>query len=75
MRALHEPKVHLVIGGLTDTLRWNQEAAFTRPYFTDRDHHVLAAPPGESAWLVAVERAIEQHKHQIARPLAEADRR
>jgi len=75
MRDLHDRKIHLVIGGFTDVLPWKQEVAFTRPYFTDRDRHVLAAPPGENAWLVAVERAIERHKGEITMPNGETARR
>jgi len=75
MRDLHERRIHLVVGGLTDALPWKQEVAFTRPYFTDRERHVFAAPPGENAWLVAVERAIERHKREIAIPSGETAQR
>ena len=61
MLALRDRQLDLVIGGLTSHLPWKQEVAFTRPYYRDHEQHVLAAPPGENAWLVVVERYLRQH--------------
>jgi polar amino acid transport system substrate-binding protein len=69
LRDLHQRQLHVVIGGLTDALPWKQEVAFTRPYFTDHDRHVLAAAPGENAWLVALERSIERQRVGIGQRL------
>jgi polar amino acid transport system substrate-binding protein len=73
-RELHERQLHLVIGGLTDTLPWKQEVAFTRPYYTDHERHVLAAPPGENAWLVAIERGLERQRGAVAQRMQVAQR-
>lgn len=60
--ALSEGKLDLVIGGLTGTSPWSSHAAITRPYVTvpgadgSEEMHVMAAPMGENAFLVALER-------------------
>ena len=65
--ALRRRQVDLVIAGFHDKLPWAKEIAFTRPYFTGTDGkaHVLAAPPGENAWLLHVEREIERRKPEL----------
>jgi len=35
LEALHRRELDLVIGGLTSTLPWQKEVAFTKPYYTD----------------------------------------
>jgi polar amino acid transport system substrate-binding protein len=63
LKALHERELDLVIGGLTDDSPWQTEVALTRPYASkDKDHFVIAASPGENAWLVHVERALEHQR-------------
>jgi len=77
MDLLLKREIQLAIGGFEATLPWAKEIAFTRPYLKTPDGvgHVIAAPPGENAWLVAVERAIERHKREIAIPSGETAQR
>jgi ABC-type amino acid transport substrate-binding protein len=78
--ALRERELDLVIGGLTASEPWRQEVAFTHPYYVDTvgvalvpgtvtrtvvRQHVLAAPPGENAWLVHVERFLRARMSQV----------
>lgn len=55
-------RLDLVIGGLTDTTPWNEKAAITTPFdrvSTDQGKtvgHVMAAPMGENAFLLELER-------------------
>jgi len=138
LEALHRRELDLVVGGLTSTLPWQKEVAFTKPYYTDtiavgapagngvpgtlkgatvavergdaiaaelrtrgatplpiddithatgladaptwqlasmgradtgvvlqRHPHVMAAPQGENAWLVQVERLLHDRKSAI----------
>ena len=61
MEALKQGDLDLVIGGLTDSTPWTDKAALTRPYaestspWGETQKHVLAAPMGENAFLVALE--------------------
>lgn len=61
MEALEAGDLDLVIGGLSDATPWSTHAAITRPYLTTTDasgastNHVMAAPLGENAFLVALE--------------------
>lgn len=50
---LEKGELDLVVGGLTKTSPWKTHAALTRPYAKD---HVMAAPLGENAFLVRLER-------------------
>ena len=62
---LEERKLDLVIGGLTDDSPWKTKVALTKPFYEDpstKKKHVMAAPPGENAWLVFVERQLHQHQ-------------
>jgi polar amino acid transport system substrate-binding protein len=74
IRALHRRELHLGIGGFDAKVPWAQEVALTRPYLESPDGkaHVLAAPPGENAWLVLLDRTIEARKAEIPSLLAEA---
>jgi polar amino acid transport system substrate-binding protein len=66
---LEERKLDLVLAGLTADLPWKAKVAFTKPFYDDprtKKKHVMAAPPGENAWLVFVERQL--HKKQAAIP-------
>ena len=76
VRALHDRHLDLLIGGFDRTVAWNAEVALTRPYLTTSDGkaHVLAAPPGENAWLVHVERELHTSKDAVRSALASAAR-
>jgi polar amino acid transport system substrate-binding protein len=65
--ALRRRELDLVVGGFHTKLPWAKDIAFTRPYFKGDDGkaHVLAAPPGENAWLLHVDREIERHKPEL----------
>src|SRR4051812_24082691 len=56
IQSLRKRELQLVIGGFDRSLPWAQEVAFTRPYLNTPDGlaHVIAAPPGENAWLMLV---------------------
>ena len=60
--ALEHGELHLVIGGLTADTPWVEKVAITKPYAETRDSRgerqklVMAAPPGENAYLLALER-------------------
>lgn len=59
MKALAAFELHLVAAGLTTESPWKAEVGFTRPWRIDGDRrHVLAVPPGENAFLTALERVI-----------------
>lgn len=85
--ALHRRELDLVIGGLTAEEPWGKEVAFTHPYLVDTvgvdltpgtvtrtivREHVLAAPPGENAWLVHVERFLRTRQAQVPNDLRRA---
>ena len=73
IRSLHDRKVQLVIGGFDSTVPWAKEVAFTRPYLksVDGKTHVLAAPPGENAWLMLLDKQIEAFKPPVPSTAAE----
>lgn len=57
LAALRRFELDLVVGGLVADSPWADEVGFTRDYHQDPDgEHVWAVPPGESAWLMQVER-------------------
>jgi polar amino acid transport system substrate-binding protein len=65
---LHDRKLDLVLGGLTDDLPWKTQVAFSRPFHEDSrtgKKHVLAAPPGENAWLLYLERQLRQRRDTV----------
>lgn len=72
MQALRRRELDLVIAGLDATVPWANEVALTRPYYDDSKAHVLAAPPGENAWLVAIERVLEANRSRVGPLLARA---
>lgn len=59
---LEDGRLDVVAGGLTARSPWASKAALTRPYVTvpgsrgEEENHVMAAPMGENAFLVALER-------------------
>ena len=74
---LHDRKVDLVIGGLTDDLPWKTEVAFTRPFFEDtaaEKRHVMATPPGENAWLLHLDRELHRRRSRVPALLQTAAR-
>lgn len=56
---LEHHELHLVAGGLTKSTPWTKKVAVTRPY---RDERVLAAPPGENAFLQELERYLAEQR-------------
>ena len=60
--ALEHGELHLVIGGLTAETPWVEQVAITKPYAETRDAQgerqelVMAAPPGENAYLLTLEK-------------------
>ena len=73
IHALHERKLQLVIGGFNPQVTWAREVALTRPYYEGADGtpHVLAAPPGENAWLMRVDQELEAGAPAVPGLLAE----
>ena len=70
---VHERKLDLVIGGLTADGTWITQAAPTRPFHSDtvrKKDHVWAAPPGENAWLVTIERFLRGKRDAVPGLLA-----
>lgn len=66
---LEHHRLDAVACGLERTTPWNRRVALTQPYRvervpdpagggTTRVEHVLAVPPGENGWLVALERSL-----------------
>jgi hypothetical protein len=70
IRALENREIQLVIGGFEPGLTWAERVAITRPYLETPDGkaHVLAAPPGENAWLMALDRQLEARRAAPALP-------
>jgi polar amino acid transport system substrate-binding protein len=60
--ALERGELQLVIGGLTSETPWTEKAAITKPYAETKDPEgkrkklVMAAPMGENAFLLALEK-------------------
>jgi ABC-type amino acid transport substrate-binding protein len=66
MELLHRHKLDVVIAGLDDTTPWSDRVALTEPYVTVRDpltgkkqKHVWASAPGESRWLLELDRYLQ----------------
>lgn len=58
---LERGELDLVVGGLTAETPWVEKAAVTKPYLSEetpegKREHVMAAPLGENAFLVELER-------------------
>lgn len=73
MDRLLKREIQLAIGGFEATLPWAKEIAFTRPYVKTPDGvgHVIAAPPGENAWLLAIDRILHSQRRSVPPMLAE----
>ncbi|MFH5803253.1 transporter substrate-binding domain-containing protein [Alienimonas sp. DA493] len=85
LRQLERRQLDLVAGGLTDDTPWAGRVGLSHAYFTepprpDSEHprnHVMAVPPGENGWLVALDKrlaraAAERGDRWRERLLAEA---
>lgn len=68
MAQLDRSELDLVVGGLTAASPWAEVSALTYPYTTvpgadgTSEAHVMAAPLGENAFLVALETFLLEHK-------------
>jgi polar amino acid transport system substrate-binding protein len=83
LTSLQHREIDLVIGGLTADSPWSKQVAFTRPYFTDTvevagsskpRQHVLAASPGENAWLMRIEQLLITYQGLVPREARQAAR-
>jgi hypothetical protein len=75
LKALHEHRLDVVIGGFTSDSPWKAEVAFTRPYEGgDKARHVMATSPGENAWLVHLEKFLQERGPVVAAPEREHER-
>lgn len=76
IRSLHDRQLQLVVGGFDRKVSWAQEVALTSPYITTPDgvEHVLAAPPGENAWLMKIESVLNYFKPSIPSLFADESR-
>lgn len=67
---LENHELDLVIGGVTASTPWAARLGLTLPH-TERTvreqkhQHVLAAPPGENAWLLELDRFIHANKSSV----------
>lgn len=69
---LHEFRLDLVAGGIGSKTPWSAKVAITRPYLeSGGEKYVLAAPPGENAFLEQLERYLAAHHDDIARRAGE----
>lgn len=63
-KKLHAREIDLVIGGLLRDNPRRDEATLTRPYLTlhgpEKSEHVMAVMPGESRFLITLERFLKQ---------------
>ena len=71
LRALEERKLDVVVGGLLANDPWKSKVGFTRSYIHGTKH-VMAVPKGENAWLVSLERFLDEHEDEARELMAEA---
>ncbi len=73
MAALQRFELDLVIGGLEADSPYAGTVGFTRPYFVGADEHahVLAAPPGENAWICLLEDFLHKQGPDLPALIAE----
>jgi polar amino acid transport system substrate-binding protein len=75
LKALHDHRLDVVIGGFTIDSPWKAQVAFTRPYEGgDKPRHVMATSPGENAWLVRLEEFLKARGPIMAASAREHDR-
>jgi hypothetical protein len=83
LAALERFELDLAACGLERTTPWKKRVALTVPYCVEepapdggaRAEHVLAVPPGENAWLVALERFLVAERIGVAPLLAAAEKK
>jgi polar amino acid transport system substrate-binding protein len=84
LTALQNRDLDLVIGGLGASSPWSKQVAFTMPYDVDtvrvpggrkpiETQHVIAAAPGENAWLMRVERMLIEERPKVAEQLRQGN--
>jgi hypothetical protein len=74
MAALERFELDLVIGGIDSESAYKEKVGFTHAYYSGDGHeHVLAAPPGENAWLMTVDRFLREHTTDIPARLVRAE--
>ena len=79
LSSLKRYELDIVIGGLTDDSPWRKRVAFTKPHRTvARDgkttRYVIAAPPGENAWVALLNRFVSQPARPARSRAAEPQR-
>lgn len=82
LAALEHHRLDLAACGLERTTPWKERVGLTLPYHVERRapdapggrtaEHVLAVPPGENAWLVALERFLVAERGAVSPLLAAA---
>lgn len=73
MAALKRYELDLVIGGVDLDSPYRERVAFTRPYYrADEQAHVLALPPGENRWIMAVDAFLAPQQASIPERLVRA---
>ena len=76
IESLHEGRLDVVVGGLTDDSPWVAEVALTRPFAQIGDKsYVMAVRHGENRWLFELEKFLEQRSAEVERQLAAEHRR
>jgi polar amino acid transport system substrate-binding protein len=77
VRLLRDREIDLLIGGLTEDSPWGSEVGFTQPYARassgpgrPSEAHVMAVPPGESAFALALDRFLQARRGDVAAGLA-----
>lgn len=66
IESLEKDEIHLLIAGLTKETPWEKKAGLTRPYIDhEKKKHVMAVPMGENAFLVELEKFLQEQKQQI----------
>lgn len=64
--SLKKKELHLVVAGLTKETPWKSKAGLTRPYLEHKKKkYVMAVQLGENAFLVELEKFLEDQKQQI----------
>ena len=70
---IEEGHLDVAIGGFTADDPWSKKVTFIQPYFTlGDDHHVMAVPHGENAWIVRLERFLRSRLDRIPGLLQES---
>ena len=71
IESLHQGRLDVVVGGLTDDSPWLAEVALTRPFAeVGQKSHVMAVRHGENRWLFELEKFLEGRSAEVQRQLA-----